>query len=234
MKRSWKVLSSCAVVLIVAAALLTIGCGGGGSSKIRFMNASPNSPSFNVLIDGKTVLNGLGFGYGTSYMSVSSGSRTLQFQPVGTTNNTPVNKTGTPTVNIAGGTNNTYILQGFLNNLQGTAYTDNQTAPAAGIAQVRVINVAASVSAVDIYLVPSGTDPTQVPATKSNVQLGGDTGYINETAGPYVVFFTQPNFPSTIYVDSGVLTFNALQNRTIVGLSNPQGGFSSVTLADLN
>jgi hypothetical protein len=229
MKRSWKVLSSCAVVLIVAAALLTIGCGGGGSSKIRFMNASPNSPSFNVLIDGKTVLNGLGFGYGTSYMSVSSGSRLLEFQPVGTTNDTVK-----MSVNIGSGTNNTFMLQGFLNAIKGIPYVDNQTAPAAGIAQVRVINAAASVSAVDIYLVPSGTDPTQVPATKSNVQLGGDTGYINETAGPYVVFFTQPNFPSTIYVDSGVLTFNALQNRTIVGLSNPQGGFSSVTLADLN
>jgi hypothetical protein len=229
MKRSWKVLSSCAVVLIVAAALLTIGCGGGGSSKIRFMNASPNSPSFNVLIDGKTALNGLGFGYGTSYMSVSSGSRLLEFQPVGTTNDAVK-----MSVNIGSGTNNTFMLQGFLNNIKGTPYVDNQTAPAAGNAQVRVINAAASVSAVDIYLVPSGTDPTTVPATQSNVSLGSATSYITETAGPYVVFFTQPNFPSTIYVDSGVLTFNSLQNRTIVGLSNPQGGFSAITLADLN
>ncbi len=234
MKRSWKVLSLCGVVLLAAVGLLTVGCGGGGSSKIRFINASPNAPAFNVIIDGKTVVNGLGFGFSTAYMTVSSGSRKLEFQPVGTTNNTSVNGTGTPTLSIAGGTNNTYILYGFLNNLAGKLYPDNQVPPASGSAQVRVINAAASVPAVDIYLVPTNTDPTSVPATASNVQLGSATSYITETAGPYVVFFTQPGFPSTIYVDSGTLTFNSLQNRTIVGLSNPQGGFSSITLPDLN
>src|SRR5215469_2949133 len=192
MKRSWKVLSLCGVVLLVAVALLTAGCGGGGSSKIRFVNASPNAPAFNVLIDGKTVINGLGFGYGTSYMSVSSGSRTLQFQPVGTTNNTPVSGNAMPSVSIGGGTNNTYILTGFLNSLGSSSLVDNQTAPASGSAQIRVFNAAASVGPVDIYLVPPNTQPTSVPPTASNVALGKDTGYINETAGPFVVFFTQP------------------------------------------
>ena len=234
MKRSWKVLSICSVVMLSAIAMLTVACGGGGNSKIRFINASPNAPAFNVIIDGKTVINGLGFGYSTSYMTVSSGSRTLQFQPVGTTNNTPVNGVAMPTVSIGGGTNNTYILLGFLNNLKSSTYVDNQTQPASGNAMVRVINAAASVTAVDVYLVPSGTDPTSVPATASNVQLGGTTNYINETAGPYVVFFTQPGFPNNIFIDSGTLTFNSLQNRTVVGLSNPQGGFSSITLGDLN
>lgn len=229
MKRSWKVLSLFGFVFLAAVALLSVGCGGGGSSKIRFMNASPNAPAFNVIIDGKTVINGLGFGFASSYMSVSSGSRKLEFQPVGTTNDTL-----STTVSIAGGTNNTFMLQGFLNNIKGTQYEDNQTAPASGNAQIRIINAAASVGPVDIYLVTPNTDPTSVPATASNVQLGGATSYITETAGPYVVFFTQPGFPSTIYVDSGALTFNSLQNRTIVGLSNPQGGFSSVTLVDLN
>jgi len=229
MKRSWKVLSVSSVVMLAAVGLLTVGCGGGGNSKIRFINASPNAPAFNVIIDGKTVINGLGFGFATSYMKVSSGSRAVQFQPVGTTNNTLA-----PTLSVAGGTNNTYILQGFLNNIKGVQYTDNQTQPASGNAMVRVINAAASVTAADIYLVPSGTDPTSVPATASNVQLGGTTNYINETAGPYVVFFTQPGFPNNIFIDSGTLTFNSLQNRTIVGLSNPQGGFSSITLSDLN
>lgn len=234
MKRSWKVLSLCGVVLLAAVGLLTVGCGGGGNSKIRFMNASPNAPAFNVIIDGKTVIKGLGFGFATSYMTVSSGSRKLEFQPVGTTNDTTVNGMATQTLSIAGGTNNTYMLQGFLNNLKGSAYADNQVPPASGSAQVRIINAAASVGAVDIYLVTPNTDPTSVPATASNVQLGGATSYITETAGPYVVFFTQPGFPSTIYVDSGNLTFNSLQNRTVVGVSNPQGGFSSVTLVDLN
>jgi hypothetical protein len=229
MKRSWTVLSLCAVVLLVAVGLLTVGCGGGGNSKIRFINASPNAPSFNVLIDGKTVINGLGFGFSTAYMTVSSGSRLVQFQPVGTTNNTVM-----ANVPIAGGTNNTYILEGFLNNIKGNQYVDNQTAPASGNAQIRIINAAASVGATDIYLVPSGTDPTSVPATASNVQLGSATSYITETAGPYVIFFTQPGFPNNIFIDSGTITFNSLQNRTVVGLSNPQGGFSSITLPDLN
>jgi Domain of unknown function (DUF4397) len=229
MKQSWKALSLCVLVLIVATGFLTVGCGGGGNSKIRFVNASPNSPTLNILIDGKSVNSGLGFGFPTSYMSVSSGSRVLEFQPVGTTNDVVK-----ATVNIASGTNNTYILENFLSNIRGAQYVDNQTTPTTGDAQIRVINAAASVTAVDIYLVPSGTNPTSVPATLSNVQLGGTTPYITEAAGQFVVFFTQPNFPNNLYVDSGVLTFNSLQNRTIIGLSNPNGGFSSITLADLN
>lgn len=229
MKQSWKALSLCVLVLIVATGFLTVGCGGGGNSKIRFVNASPNSPTLNILIDGKSVNSGLGFGFPTSYMSVSSGSRVLEFQPVGTTNDVVK-----ATVNIASGTNNTYILENFLSNIRGAQYVDNQTTPTTGDAQIRVINAAASVTAVDIYLVPNGTSPTSVPATLSNVALGGSTSYINEAAGQFVVFFTQPNFPNNFYVDSGVLTFSSLQNRTIVGLSNPNGGFSSITLADLN
>jgi hypothetical protein len=228
MKQSWKVMSLCLGVLSLGLGLLTVGCGGGGSSKIRFVNASPNSPAFNVLIDSKNITSGLGFGYATRYQSVSSGSRNIEFEPVGTT--TAVITGGVP---IAAGTNNTFIAENFLSSITGHLYQDNVTAPAAGNFQLRVINAAASVTGVDIYVVPRGTDITSVSATASNVTLGSAIGYLTMAAGAFDIYFTQPNFKNNIYIFTSI-TFAALQNRTIVGLSNPNGGFTAITLADLN
>jgi len=228
MTQSWKLGSLFLVVVVLGLALLTVGCGSGGSSKIRFVNTSPNSTALNVLIDGKNVTNALGFGQPSVYNSASSGSRHIQFEPVGTTTNVIDQN-----VSIASGSHVTFVAENFLTNITGVAYVDNQTVPTTGNFQVRVINAAASVTGVDIYVVPSGTNITSVSATASNVPLGNATSYLNLAAGVYDIYFTQPNFKNNIYIFSSI-TFGSLQNRTIVGFSSPNGGFSAITLADLN
>jgi hypothetical protein len=228
MKQSWKPVSLCVVVISVAIGALLTGCGGGGSSKIRFLSLSPDAPPFNILVDTKTVTNNFGFAVSTGYMSISSGSRQIQYEPVGTTN--PVINT---TEDIAGGTNNTFIAENFLATIKGVSYVDNQTVPTTGNFQVRVINAAASLGAADIYLLPSGTDINSVTPTASNVPVGGATAYISLAAGAYQIFFTQPNF-KTVQIDSGTITFAANTNRTIIGYSGQFGGFATLTLNDLN
>jgi uncharacterized protein DUF4397 len=228
MKQCWKPVSLCVAVISIAFGTLSIGCGSGGSSKIRFVNLSPNSPSFNILIDGKTVSNGLGFGAPTSYMSISSGSRKIEFQAVGTT---------TDSLNVSpsiqGGMNYTFIAEDFFTQIKGFAYVDNQTVPASGDFQVRVINAAASLGARDIYFVANGTDINTVSPTQGNVPLGAATSYLSETFGLYQIFFAQPGF-KTGYSSTGGITFTANTNRTIVGYTNQFGAFATLTLADLN
>lgn len=228
MKASWKPVSVCVGILALAAAALLTACGSGGSSKIRFVNLSPNSPSFNILVDGKTVTNGLGFGVPTSYMSISSGTRKIEIQPVGTTQDSV-----SASVSIQGGQNYTFLTYDFFTQIKSEDFMDNQTTPSNGDFQVRIVNAAAALGSRDIYFVPNGTDINTVSPTAGNVMLGGSTAYMSETANVYQIFFAQPGF-KTGYSSTGGITFAANTNRTIVGYTNQFGAFSTLTLADLN
>ena len=59
--------------------LLATGCGsGGGTAQLRLVLASPDAPSLNILIDGKSVATDMADGSSTGYISVKSGSRHIQ------------------------------------------------------------------------------------------------------------------------------------------------------------
>lgn len=232
MKRVWKPVSLCVVMIGLGIAALLTGCGSGGSSKIRYLNLSPDTPSCNVLVDGKSVTNSLGFGVATNYSAISSGTRHIQFEPLGTTTNVIDDM-----LSIMSGTNNTYVAEGFASQLQvtkkGFAYEDNQTAPSSGNFQLRVINAAASLGARDIYVVTSGTDINTVSPTLANASIGAATSYLSLPAGSYAIYFAQPGF-KTGYVSSGAITLGANTNRTIIGYTSPFGFFATITLNDLN
>jgi hypothetical protein len=228
MKQFWKPVSLCAAVVTVAVGFLLTACGSGGGSKIRFLSLSPDSQSLNVIVDGKTITNALGFGVATNYTSISSGTRHIQFEPVGTTTNVIDQM-----VNITSGTNNTYVVEGFASNLMPFLYVDNQTAPPTGNCQLRVINAAASLGNRDIYVVPNGTDINTVSPTLGNAPIGAATSYLNLPAGSYAIYFAQPGFKIG-YVSSGAITLTANTNRTIIGYTSPFGFFTTITLADLN
>ncbi len=227
MKLPWKPLSLCAVVIAVAIGAQLTGCGSGGTSKIRFLNLSPDSPSLNVLVDGKTITNSLGFGAPTSYVSISSGTRHIQCEPVGTTTNV------VDVVQSIPSGNTTFIVENFAASIKGVAYPDSQTVPASGEFQVRVINAAPSLGAADIYVLPFGTDVNTVTPTAANQPVGMATPYLSLSAGSYAISFTQPNFKNVL-ISSGSVTFNANTNRTIVGYTSQFGTFGTLTLADFN
>ena len=230
MKSVWKPVSLCAAVIAIAVGVLLTSCGSGGSSKIRYLNLSPNLSSSQVLVDGKSVVSSLGFGVATNYTSISSGTRHIQFEPLGTTQNIVDQM-----VSIQSGTNNTYVAQGFVtaNQVVPFLYQDNQTVPATGNCQLRVINAAASLGNRDIYVVPNGTDINTVSPTLANAAIGTATSYLSLPAGSYAIYFAQPGFKIG-YVSSGAITLTANTNRTIFGYTSPFGFFTTLTLADLN
>lgn len=229
MKSFWKPVSLCAAVIATAVGFLSTGCGSGGSSKIRYLNLAPNLASSQVLVDSKSVVSSLGFGVATNYMSISSGTRHIQFEPLGTTQNIVDQM-----VSISA-SNNTYVAQGFVtsNQIVPFLYMDNQTAPSTGNCQLRVVNAAASLGNRDIYVVPSGTDINTVSPTLPNAPIGTATSYMSLAAGSYAIYFAQPGF-KTGYVSSGAITLTANTNRTIFGYTSPFGFFTTITLADLN
>lgn len=216
-------------LLMLTATFVAIGCSSGGNhTQLRVMQTSPDETAVDVLLDGKTIVGGVGYATPTSYISVSSGSRHLQVQPTGTTT-----KVIDETVTFNSGTHYTLITDNFASAITPVLLTDDNTAPGSGNVKLRFVNAGAGAGNVDVYVLAPGTTPPGNPATVANLALGSASNYQSLAAGAYEIFVTIAN-TTFVYVDSGSLTFTAGQNRTFVLVSDLAGGFKTVTLADLN
>jgi hypothetical protein len=210
---------------------LSTNCGNTGSNaQLRALEASPDeATTLNVLLDGNTIFSNIGLGTPTNYTSVPSGSRHLQ---VGPSNSSTPSIDKTVTFNTS--TNYTLITANFATSLTPILLTDNLTAPASGDFQLRQVNAAPSAGPIDIYVVAPGTAAGSMPATVTSLPFTSATSYQSLTAGSYDVIFTQAGFPGVPYLQLSSAAFGAGQNRTVVLVPNAGGGYTAVTLNDLN
>ena len=214
--------------LTMGALIVTSGCGGGSQAKLRVMNASSNTAGVDVLIDGKSVASGVGYGSNSGYVSVDAGSRHLQIETSGTTNILL-----DQSLSLNGGMETTYVAANVAANISALVLSDDSTAPSSGDVMLRVVNAAPTLGSVDVYVVTPGADLNSSTPTIRSLAFGASTDYQTLTAGSYEVVMTVPSstFP---LVDTGALNLATGENRTAVALDGVAGGFSATLLADLN
>jgi hypothetical protein len=216
------------VLLLCAAALFTIACGGGGNAKLRILNAIPDQSKINVLLDGTTVFNNVAYGIANDYTSTGEGSRHFQAEPAGSTN-IIIDQN----ITLNSSTNTTVIAGDFSSTSTGVVLTDDTTAPTSGNIKLRIVNASPNLDAVDIFIVPPGTSLNSVSPTISSLGFGSASDYQSLVAGSYEIFFT-PHGSTFAFLDTGAISFTAGQNRTVAVLNNLSGGFQITTLSDLN
>jgi hypothetical protein len=208
----------------------TLGCGSSGSHNtvIRFVNASPNQASLNVLIDGVSVQSALANGgSSTNYLTVQPGSRHIQMQDP----NTPQNLID-DTITVASGSSTTFIATNYIGLITPVVLTDDNSAPASGAFKLRLVNVAPNLGSADVYIQPGGTDINTVSPTTTNLAYTSASSYISTTAGSYEVVFTQAGFKG-ILAGGNSIAFTGGQVRTALVLNDPNGiTFSEVLLPD--
>ena len=223
-----RMMSLCAGLLCLGTILLIAGCGGGGSTRLRVMNAVPDESSLNVLVDSASVSSNLAYGTSTGYLSEKSGSRQLAIEPSGTSS-TLLQQS----ISLGSGTDTTVISSNFSSEVSNLVLTDDNSAPASGDFKLRIVNASPSLGPADVYIVTPGTALTAVSPTLSNLSFGGTTAYQSLAAGNYEIELTSvgQKFP---VVDTGSITLSEGQIRTFVGLNSPQGGFSYTMLEDVN
>jgi len=216
-------------VCVLLLTLFTAGCGGGGSSaSLRIVQASPDEGSVNVLVDSKTLSTDIPYAGNTGYLSVNSGSRNLQVES--TSSSTPIVN---QTLNLASTTETTVIVANYSANIAGIALTDNNTAPTSGDIELRIMNASPAIGSADVYIVPSGSSLTTVAPIVTSLGFESATSYQTLTAGTYEIFLTAPGTKNA-YLSTGQITLTSGQIRTIVAINGPTGGYSSITLADLD
>jgi Domain of unknown function (DUF4397) len=208
-------------------ALFSTNCGGGGSpASLRLLQASPDAPPVNVLIDGKSVAVNLAYGNDTGYLSVNSGSRHVQVVPA---------SGGSPifdqTISLVSNTNQTLLLTGPAAAIQPVRLDDTAPTIVANSGYVRVVNASATMGAADAYLVPAGTSIVGVKPVAAGMTFDQNTGYQVIVAGSYQVFMTTPG-TATALLSTGPLSLTLSQNQTVVSLDGVPGGFTYVRLTD--
>jgi Domain of unknown function (DUF4397) len=226
--RILRLTSLCAGILGLGTLLLIGGCGGGGSTRFRLMNAVPDEASLDVLVDNTSLSSNLAYGTSTGYLSEKSGSHQIGIEPSGSSS-TLLQQS----ISFASGTDTTVISYSFSTQVANLVLTDDNSAPASGDFKIRVINASPNLGPADVYIVTPGTALSTVSPTLSNLGFGATAPYQSLAAGNYEIELTSVG-QKFAAVDTGTLTFSSGQVWTFVGLNNPQGGFTYTRLQDVN
>lgn len=221
-------MSLCARLLCLGTILLIAGCGGGGSTRLRLMNAVPDESSLDVLVDSTSVSSNLAYGTSTGYLSEKSGSRQVAIEPSGSST-TLLQQS----ISLGSGSDTTVISSNFSSEVANLVLTDDNSAPASSDFKLRVVNASPSLGPADVYIVTPGTPLTTVSPTLTNLNFGAAAAYQSLAAGNYEIELTSVGQKFAV-IDTGTVTFGSGQVRTLVGLNSQQGGFSYAMLQDVN
>lgn len=228
MSRISRLMWLCAGMLGLGTILLIAGCGGGGQTRFRMMNAVPDESSLDVLVDSVSVSSNVAYGTSTGYQTTKSGSHQVAIET--SASSTPLLQ---QSISFASGSDTTIISNNFSSNIANLVLTDDNSAPASGNFKIRIVNVAPGLGPADVYIVAPATDLTTVSPNVTNLAFGAATGYQGITSGSYEIVLT-PVGQKFSAVDTGSLSFTAGQVRTFVGLNSQSGGFSYTMLQDVN
>ena len=194
------------ITLLCLLSLALVGCssksGGGGDAKIRVVNVIPDAAAISLQLDNDTALvNALPFQGMTQYLSTGTGSREFKVSANGGTT------FAIDTTLSVGANNYSYIVYGPVASAQGALVLESGiTAPTSGTFNLRVINVAAGIGAVDVYLTAAGADLNSTSPNLSNIAGGASSSLIPVNTGSYELRVTAAGTKDVVY-DTGVQPF---------------------------
>jgi hypothetical protein len=169
------------LAVLCAAALLLTACNTGNGvvtvastkSNLRIVNLIPNAGNpIDVQLDFANFAPGLAFQSLLQYQQINAGTHTIQAVVEGAISNLILQ-----TVAALGEANYTYIMYGPITAPVGQLYDDTFLDPGAGNFNLRAINAAAGIGAVDIYLTAPGADLNQVSPTVTGIDYAGLSGF---------------------------------------------------------
>jgi hypothetical protein len=197
-----------ALICLASIAVLT-SCGNGPGNgvgatpiltRIRVINLVPNAASIQVQLDADApFVTGLAFEQVTNYIVVQNGPGAVvrEFKVSadgGQTNMIDVS------MNLLPATDYTFVVYGPVEAVNQLLLLDtNNTIPNGGTFNVRVINVATGIRAVDVYLTTPGVDLGLTAPTVPGVAIGQTSLFANAPTGSYELRITLSGTKEVIY-----------------------------------
>jgi hypothetical protein len=198
------------IILLCLLSLPLVSCtskdNGGGDAKIRVVNMIPDAAAISLQLDNDPPLvSALAFQGLTQYLSAGRGSREFK---VSANNGTTF---AIDTTLSIGSNNYSFIVYGPVASAQSVLVVESGlTTPNSGTFNFRVINVAAGIGAVDVYLTAAGADLNSTSPNLANVAIGNISGLVPVNTGSYELRVTAAGTKDVIY-DTGVQAFTTNQ-----------------------
>lgn len=219
--RSHRVFAQRTAQVIATAALLGLltGCqniaGNTSAAQLRIITASPDAPGLDIYANGSAVAYNLGFGTITSYIPIDAGIYTITADSAGTKQVLSTTK-----VTLVDSSQYTDLIGNSSANLQELILKDQSQAAPSGQIALRFVDQATRISAVDVYVVPSGQQLVNVTALVTGLTFGVNTGYLNIPTGAYSIVMvptgTVPTSTTTATYSGPLVTYSAGSAVTII------------------
>jgi hypothetical protein len=225
--RGFAALAAIALAAFALSAVSVVPAGAqDATGRVRVMHASPDTPPVDIFVDGQKAVSGLTFPDDTGYVSLPAGSHNVKVFA------SPADGTGEPALeadlNVVAGKDYTVLAVGLLgdSSLSLLPLEDNNAAPAAGNAHVRLIHASPDAPAVDVAV--AGTDTLVF----SNVAFKGVGNYTPVPAGAYDLEVRAAGNSTVALPLNGVaLTAGTVYSAVAVGLLE-DGSLQVVPLVD--
>ncbi|HEY8622343.1 MAG TPA: DUF4397 domain-containing protein [Casimicrobiaceae bacterium] len=222
--------------LVLAVVALT-GCNSGKGvtdpavqhAMLRIANLIPDAGGpLNVTLDGNTFVSGLNFEGLTQYQQIDSGARMIQVSVAG-----GANSIISTTLNFTGTINYTLVTSGPVAAPTSFLVGDTTTDPGAGNFNLRVINAATGVPAVDVYVTAPGANLDTAAPSIAGVSLGSASRFATLPAGNFEIRITPANTKEVIY-DSTPQSFSERAQVEAVVYTRASSKLVGMTLLNLD
>jgi len=220
----------------LGAAIVLLGCGpevigprNSETARLRLASTSPDAGSLDLLVNGRTVAQGIGSTAASAPAVVQAGNATGQIQASGTTT-----ALASVPLTLAAGKSYTVLVAGPRNALTAMVSVDtgsglppvpppgqpvdsgNTPPPSPDVVRFRIMHAAPHAPPLDPYLLPAGapldTLPTLQPFAYGSLALTAD---LIRGPGHYIVKFTDAG-TTRVVLDSGDIDAGAGELLTVV------------------
>lgn len=221
MKRSGLMRGGLAGLLVACAALLA-ACGGGGSSsgtsQVRMVNATVGVSSLDLYASDSLLLSGVGSNAASAYKDTASGSYTIK-----ATNTGSATALSSASPAFDKDVAYTVVSWGLAGATQTFYFPDNEAAPSAGLAKVRLFNTSLDAGALDLYLTAGDADLGSATPVVSAISGSRFSGYSEVTAGTYRLRVTANGSKTDVRLDLPAVTLSALDVFTLITQPSQSG-----------
>jgi hypothetical protein len=207
---------------LLAAALLLVSCGGGGTDRtkaqVRLVNASSGYAQLDLNVHGTLRQGGVGYGGTDGYVEVDPGDA-----------DTTINSAGSATALLSFTpvlSKNRYysiLAWGTAGALSQLLLDENANQPDTGKALLTVFNAATSAGALDVYLTGSSDALATSVAVQAGAAAGSQGVALTVNSGTYRLRITAPNSKTDVRLDLPSFGLSSKQVATLV-LTPGRGG----------
>jgi hypothetical protein len=179
-------------VFVMLAALVPIVAASaqGEQARIRIVHASPDAPNVDIWVNGSVAVSNLAFNDATDYIALAAGEYDIVVTPAGRAAADAVIEA---TLTLAAGMDYTVAAVGQVAEIAPLVLEDNNAAPAAGKAHIRVVHASPDAPAVDVAVAGG-------PVLIQNLAFPTASNYLPVDAGSYDLD-VRPTGTETVAID---------------------------------